>query len=1245
MSPFSRRSRRRSRVCTPDPVPAELSAQVQTEETDVPQTSRFALVHVELTRVFRALSIRSGRQLEGKGPRKMANALETDVASTTERHPPGDNGGVSSNHPLPFTSLNSDVQMHIISWLPPSSLAALMATSRFFSEIALQPLCAYTRRPFRSLKQFRSFYTFLRVESSTPRTPLIRELNIEATLWGQMPWEEDTSEKHVVSAADDAAIRASDMIIRILHLCQNLRRLHVNHCFNRSDIQSVGQALSKMPSLEELSLRGVGMLTKEDFCLLARPHLRALLIDASCDLFTVPDILDDLCSLSDTLVELDLRSVHQWTAAPGIRFPHVRRLTIGYPKDGRFNTLARTFPALEHLTLKKWDSSSAGIHGQLLAHAQRNREYHREHWRAHLAQWPALISLSGAENDPYTLYALAIPQHVARISLPYCRNMDEQRLLPIYRIILEDAAPSCVDLRIRLPDDTLTYKQFDMLRSMNTLRRCIITIELSSAQGHNQESLNLHQGAIMTALQRLGVSVPLTHLMLQYNEPERQPIRARDRLWLYRLNARATETLTSLTSAFATLRWIGLYVGPLKLRGWAVVRSAPSDSHSEGGGMATHKLEEMQQDECWAVLVAEGMEDFEGGTQAAEAGFHFTAAASTPLTPRVQGLTLNARSRAVPRQRNKRHGSARTQPATEHELSLSTARRFRGDSPDSACSDSDVEKSEPLPDLALLQAQALPADVVKRAADSICLHLVALNMDVQMHIMSWLSPPSLAALMVTCRFFSEVALKPLCECPRKPIRSLQHFRSFYAFLRVESLRTRTPLIKELSIEATLWGRPFWEHMTLEERVRSRLHGSDNRTTLRVPDVIMHTLLLCRNLRRLHVNHHFDISEIKLTANAVSAMPSLETLSLRNVGMITAQYPGLLAKPRLRKLVLDGCYKQLDVPDILDRIRSLSDTLIELDLRSVHRWTTTPNTTFPHVRRLTIGYPKGDRFDNLARVFPALEHLTLKKWELSTVSAHAHILAYSDQRREFHQQHWRAHPDLWPALVSLSGAEDDPYTMYALAIPRHVPGIALPYYALMEDPELWSLYRTIIGDAAASCVELRLHMSGQALLYSELEILRSMGTLRQCIITVDKISGAGNNDQLMNIHHVAMINALRQVVLSLSLTHLLLKYSKPEHSATPAEEKLWRRINKKAIVTLEPLVDACTSLRWIGLYVESLTLRGWNIVRSSSDSHRGEEDKPYTLEEMQLEESWAALAAEGMEDFARANRHRRPSDDA
>ncbi|KAL7283786.1 hypothetical protein ACG7TL_003223 [Trametes sanguinea] len=1120
-----------------------------------------------------------------------------------------------------YRRLNPDVQMHIMSWFPPSSLAALMATSRFFSEIALQPLCGCTRRPFRSLKQFRSFYTFLRVESSTPRTPLIRELNIEATLWGQMPWEEDTSEKHVVSAADDAAIPASDMIIRILHLCQNLRRLHVNHCFNRSDNQSVGQALSKMPSLEELSLRGVGVVTKEDFCLLARPHLRTLLIDAFYDLFTVPDILDHMCSLSDTLFELDLRSVHQWTATLGNTFPHVRRLTIGYPKDGRFDTLARTFPALEHLTLKKWDQSSADVHNQLLAHAQRLREYHREHWRAHPGQWPALISVSGAENDPYTLYALAIPQHVARISLPYCRNMDEQRLLPIYRSILEDAAPSCVDLRIRLPDDTLTYKQFDMLRSMNTLRRCIITIELSSAQGHNQESLNLHQGTMMTALQQVAVSLPLTHLMLQYHEPERQPSRARDRLWLYRLNARATETLTSLASAFSTLRWIGLYVEPLKLRGWAVVRSAPSDSHSKGGGVATYKLEEMQQDECWAVLAAEGMEDFNFLPRLRRQTVIVTLRRAA-LRQRKQAFTSQPRLLSS-------HPESKLSPSM-HVVELFPARgtsgtvqRELGDSPDSACSDSDVEKSEPLPDLALLQAQALPA----------------------MHIMSWLSPPSLAALMVTCRFFSEVALKPLCECPRKPIRSLQHFRSFYAFLRVESSRTRTPLIKELSIEATLWGRPFWEHMTLEERVRSRLHGSDNRTTLRVPDVIMHTLLLCRNLRRLHVNHHFDISEIKLTANAVSAMPSLETLSLRNVGMITAQYSGLLAKPRLRKLVLDGCYKQLHVPDILDRIRSLSDTLIELDLRSVHQWTTTPDTTFPHVRRLTIGYPKGDRFDNLARVFPALEHLTLKKWELSTVSAHAHILAYSDQRREFHQQHWRAHPDLWPALVSLSGAEDDPYTMYALAIPRHLPRIALPYYAPMEDPELWSLYRTIIGDAAASCVELRLHMSGQALLYSELEILRSMGTLRQCIITVDKISGAGNNDQLMNIHHVAMINALRQVVLSLSLTHLLLKYSKPEHSATPAEEKLWRRINKKAIVTLEPLVDACTSLRWIGLYVESLTLRGWNIVRSSSDSHRGEEDKPYTLEEMHLEESWAVLAAEGMEDFARANRHRRPSDDA
>ncbi|KAI9061475.1 hypothetical protein FKP32DRAFT_1594458 [Trametes sanguinea] len=626
----------------------------------------------------------------------------------------------------------------------------------------------------------------------------------------------------------------------------------------------------------------------------------------------------------------------------------------------------------------------------------------------------------------------------------------------------------------------------------------------------------------------------------------------------------------------------------------------------------------------------------EDATQAAEVAFCFTATHNSP-TPRAQPSTVNARSKAVgPRQRIKRHSVARIQPAgSEHELSSSTTRQLREESPDSACS-SDAEKPEPLPDLALLQAQAIPADAARRDADDICLHLVALNSDVQTHILSWMTRSSLAALMATCRFFSEVALRPLCEHPGKTIRSLPHFRSFYSFLRVGSSRPRSPLIKELSIEATQWGRPLWDNVPLEERIRSRLLGLDDHI-LRVPDVIMHTLHLCRNLRRLHVNNYFDHSEIKSLANAVSAMSALEELTLRNME-ITEQYPRLLAKPRLRKLVLDGCYNQFAIPDILDRMRSLSDTLVELDLRSVAQWTTTtPPITFPHVRRLTIGYPEGNRFDNLSRVFPALEHLTLRRWNNSLVAAQGHDLTQSDQLREFHRQHWRAHPDQWPPLVSLSGAETDPYTMYALAIPKHLPRIALPFYVLMEDPMLWPVYRTIIEDASPTCVELRLQMSGQALMYSEFEILRSMGTIRQCIVTIDKISDVGTNDQMMNIHHVTMINALREVVASLSLTHLLIKYSKAEHVASPAEEKLWKRVIRKPIVTLDPLVDACTSLRWIGIFVESLGLRGWVIHRQSNGSHQGEEDKPYELEERRMDESWAVLAAEGMEDFVRANR--------
>ncbi|KAI9061474.1 hypothetical protein FKP32DRAFT_1678107 [Trametes sanguinea] len=600
MSPFSRRYRRRG-TCTPEPVPASVSATLAwTEEAVVAKASRFSFMHNQLARVTQALHIHTGgrKKLEGQ------HALQSSTAST-----PQDEAtmGGAMNVNLPLVTLNSDVLMHIMSWLPPSSLTALMATCRFFSEFALQPLCAYTRKPLRTLRQFRSFYAFLRVGSSSPRTPLIRELRIVAIAWGRRPWEED-EECGVVSDAENTR-RASDTILSILPLCQNLRRLYLDHQFDRSDLQSVTQALVVMNSLEELSLRNVEMVTEQDFRILARPHLRTLQIEASHDLFTVPNVLEIIYGLSDTLSELDLRSVHQWTTTPRHAFPHVRRLTIGYPKDGRFDALASTFPSLKHLTLNKWDQTTTDIHDQLLTHALRLREFHRQHWRSHPEQWPALVSLSGAEDDPYTMYALAIPQHVPCVSLPYCLRMEEPRLLPIYRSILDDTRPSCVELRIQLPGEALAYKQFDILRSLGAVRRCIVTIQVSNRKRPRREQLNLHQEAMLNALRHALKPLSLTHLMIKFSESESSPSDPYTRLWKWRLKTDATENFGSLADASPTLRWVGLYVEPDILRGWGVVRS-PGGSPSNSAGTTPYNLEAMSVDEACAVIADEGMEEF-----------------------------------------------------------------------------------------------------------------------------------------------------------------------------------------------------------------------------------------------------------------------------------------------------------------------------------------------------------------------------------------------------------------------------------------------------------------------------------------------------------------------------------------------------------------------------------------------------------------------------------------------------------
>ncbi|KAI8982865.1 hypothetical protein BD414DRAFT_491380 [Trametes punicea] len=518
--------------------------------------------------------------------------------------------------------------------------------------------------------------------------------------------------------------------------------------------------------------------------------------------------------------------------------------------------------------------------------------------------------------------------------------------------------------------------------------------------------------------------------------------------------------------------------------------------------------------------------------------------------------------------------------------------------------------------------------------------IALLNADVLSEIMSWLPCSSLAVLMTTCRFFTEAAVISLCVCPRPPIRSLTHLLSFYCFLRAGSRRPRWPHIRDLHIEACLMSRLIWE----EGRQRYLGRGDGD-----LPDVLQHILHLCRNLRRLHVNHYFHVEDMTYMSKAVSAMSSLEELRLHHVGKITKQHLQRIVRPRLRTLVLDGYYEQIAIPDILDFLRPLSSCLVDLDLRTTHQWTSTPQSAiFPHLRRLTIGHPSGGLFGSL-KMFPNLQHLILKAPASLPIYPFDEMLAAAQDLRESNRQHWKAHPDHWPPLVSVSS--EDPYILYVLAAPQHIPCVSLPQRYLANDARFMPVYRSALQDAAPSCVELRVEVTAHfprssqeetdaASRFADFDLLLAGGiasALRRCLITVEAFPGHYRNSLSLHTRHVAMLDALQRLLRTLPLTHLLIKYSNHRESLDVSVEKLRKRLSKRAVEIVTPFVEACPTLRWLGIYLEPEALRTWEVVRLSSGSQQEGSGSSYELQELYPDQSWAVLAAEGMQDFVRATR--------
>ena len=358
-----------------------------------------------------------------------------------------------------LTTLNFDVQSHIMSFLLPADLSALMRTCQQFADNALLPLCSHSGIPLKTAEQVLSFHRFLRLDRpSTSRASFIKELNFgleeyraplnkasyfnlhdhETTHADIVPQAHPLMEEQLLRANRNSALEA---FLRILQHCGNIQRMRVDNWFDDVPMAPLYPAIAALSKLEDLRMP---MLPRSQWGTevhLAQLPLRKLVFRPG-RWFEIPEMLTALQPLAATLVELDI-PVCRWMA-PGVAFPNVRKLGIEFPaSEDVVSVLVSTFPNLTHLSLR-------GTRNFHLCHTHssrqdedRLREHSQYQWHSLTGSWPPLVAV-GAET-PCALYTLALPFHVPCMSVTSSAGDPAGDMMPT---ILTDAHPTCLEMRV-----------------------------------------------------------------------------------------------------------------------------------------------------------------------------------------------------------------------------------------------------------------------------------------------------------------------------------------------------------------------------------------------------------------------------------------------------------------------------------------------------------------------------------------------------------------------------------------------------------------------------------------------------------------------------------------------------------------------------------------------------------------------------------------------------------------------------
>ncbi|KAI0807947.1 hypothetical protein C8Q74DRAFT_103156 [Fomes fomentarius] len=484
--------------------------------------------------------------------------------------------------PASFPTLNYDIYADILSHLSPSDLFALIRTCRSSNNIVVEALCDLSAsRSIATLDHLQSFERFLRIGSSSTRSPYIKVLEISVPA------------AHPGSRITPDAV--FDILLRIIQHCSNLRRLSIDGWyFDETSTSIAYDKVSELKKLEELSIPSWPQDDHRVFHQLAQLPLRRLAIWPEANL-RGPDTtaLWQLQSLASSLVELRLGSYSWRSAIENPRPPDfvgVRKLSICLDDELSLFTLATMFPNITHLALCERDgyyrSNDNGDTARMVS---------RYHWKEHnlLDAWPDVQAIWA--EDLSILYSLALPSP-RKIPFVSIRDGWKRRRFDRFKIVLSEANPTLLEMRVEQERETaIVYNFFEALDTgcKTSIRK--LALHLEGVVG-TDPAWSLTCELIGKLTQAVRKMTQVTHILVRLTRDPSGIVPDQKEL-----NKIASYWGKYLTHSSPTLRWVAIDVEGYDLMSWHVCHTVNEvGAHrslayelTHGDGMRVMEAEQM----------------------------------------------------------------------------------------------------------------------------------------------------------------------------------------------------------------------------------------------------------------------------------------------------------------------------------------------------------------------------------------------------------------------------------------------------------------------------------------------------------------------------------------------------------------------------------------------------------------------------------------------------------------------------